>query len=288
MINVLIAYPYFSDDTMAFLKSQDPSSFRLIIDSGAFTAWNTGKPVSFEGYCQFLKSIPREWNFRAVQMDVYGDAEASYENLKRMQDLGFNDVMPVFTRGETVERLEEFYTMTDYIMFGGIAFGADNKSYIKWFNEQNRGRKVHWLGFTNIEFIKAFRPESVDSSSAMSAARYATLSVYSKGGKLKNLSKKDFAARPKQEYIDALQRVGFDLGQIKMLGQAEAWRGNCSQQSFSTGRGIASYMNVANHVYRMVQVERRLGTKIYQAVATRQYCESLFYTHKFLSSRGTI
>lgn len=288
MINVLIAYPYFTDDTMSFLKEQDPKDFRLIIDSGAFTAWNTGKPVSFDGYCAFLKTIPKDWNFRAVQMDVYGNAAGSYDNLRRMHDLGFKDVMPVFTRGETVARLEEFYSMTDYIMFGGIAFGADNKSYIKWFNEQNRGRKVHWLGFTNIDFIKAFRPESVDSSSAMSAARYATLSVYSHGGRLKNLSKMDFASKPKQAHVDSLTRVGFDLSQIKMLGNADAWRGNCVANSFSTGRGIASYMNVANHVFRMVQVERKLGTKIYQAVATRQYCESLFYTYKFLKTRGTI
>lgn len=57
-LNILVAYPYFSEGIRSFLSERDPSTFRLIVDSGAFTAWNTGAEVTMEGYTKFLKTIP--------------------------------------------------------------------------------------------------------------------------------------------------------------------------------------------------------------------------------------
>ncbi len=128
-LNILVAFPYFSQQVYRFLMDKDPSTFRLIVDSGAFTAWNTGKHISMEDYCKFLKTIPSHWEYKAVQLDVYGNPEQTYTNYLRMLDAGYKDVMPVFTRGDTIERLEEFYSYTDYIMFGGIAIGGENKNY---------------------------------------------------------------------------------------------------------------------------------------------------------------
>ena len=107
-LNILVAFPYFSQNIYKFLMDKDPSTFRLIVDSGAFTAWNTGKHISMEDYCKFLKTIPSHWEYKAVQLDVYGNPEQTYTNYLRMLDAGYKDVMPVFTRGDTVERLKNF------------------------------------------------------------------------------------------------------------------------------------------------------------------------------------
>ena len=127
-LNILVAFPYFSQSIFKSLSEKDPSTFRLIVDSGAFTAWNTGKNINFNDYLKFLKTIPNNWDYKAVQLDVFGNAEATYINYIKMLQLGFKDIMPVFTRGDSLERLEEFYTYTDYIMFGGIVIGGENKN----------------------------------------------------------------------------------------------------------------------------------------------------------------
>ena len=49
-VNILVAFPYFSKAIIKLLDNTDPNIFRLIIDSGAFTAWNTNKPIIFNEY----------------------------------------------------------------------------------------------------------------------------------------------------------------------------------------------------------------------------------------------
>ena len=139
-LNVLVAYPYFSQSTREVLEA-NAGTYRLIVDSGAFTAWNTGKEIKLDDYCAFLDTIAHLRPFHAVQLDVFGDPEASQRNYETMVSRGY-DVMPVFTRGESPEQLEHLYTLTDYIMFGGIVIGGKNRNYIKWFVNANKGRKA--------------------------------------------------------------------------------------------------------------------------------------------------
>ena len=287
-LNILVAYPYFNDAMLRYLSGKDPASFRLIVDSGAFTAWNTGAKITMEGYTSFLKVLPAEWEIRAVQLDVYGNPEATYENWKRMLDLGLTDIMPVFTRGDTLERLEEFYSATDYVMFGGIAFGGENKNYIKWFSEANKGRKVHWLGFTDMRFIKHFKPTSVDSSSALQGQRYGRMSYYSGGGVLDGLDKKAFAQRPPIEFLRSSERLGFTLAELKTLGQSEAWRGAAKGPNPNSPRGFASFVCHAHHVWRAIEVERKIGTRIYFAGGSPADIGNIFDVYAFMQDREAI
>ena len=287
-LNILVAYPYFTEGIRNYLMERDPSTFRLIVDSGAFTAWNTGAEVTMEGYTKFLKTIPKSWEWKAVQLDVYGDPEGTYTNWKRMIDMGFEDVMPVFTRGDSLERLDEFYEATDYIMFGGIAFGGENKNYIKWFSEANKGRRVHWLGFTNMPFIKHYQPESVDSSSITSAQRYGSIVYYKGGGVLKTLNKKDFAKRPPIHFLNESIKRGFTLKELKCLGRSESWVGAVKTPNKKNLKGFASFVSYTHHVWRGFDVEDNLGTKIYLAFATEQDMAGSFDAYDFMKARGAI
>lgn len=287
-LNILVAYPYFSDGIRAHLSERDPSTFRLIVDSGAFTAWNTGAEVTMEGYTKFLKTIPSSWDWRAVQLDVYGDPEGTYANWQRMLDMGWHDIMPVFTRGDSLERLEEFYEATDYIMFGGIAFGGENKNYIKWFAERNKGRRVHWLGFVNLPFIKHYRPESVDSSSITSAQRYGSIVYYRGHGELKTLQKSDFAKRPPLDFLRECERRGFTMDELRQLGSSQAWTGAVRVPSKDDLRGFASFVTYTHHVWRGIEVERNLGTKVYLAFATEQDMAGAFHAYDFMQQRGKL
>lgn len=287
-LNILVAFPYFSKKIYEKLMELDPSTFRLIVDSGAFTAWNTGKEISLDDYAKFLKSIPSHWDYKAVQLDVYGDPEQTYINYIRMLDMGYTDIMPVFTRGDSLERLEEFYTHTDYIMFGGIAIGGQNTNYVKWFCEMNKGRHAHWLGFVNMPFIKHYKPYSVDSSSIKSSARFGNLQIYAGNGNLKSINKKEFFNAPSNNVIEMLKKHGLTLSEILLLQNNEAWRSNAKSFKYKSQNGIASFITYLGHTKRAIEVEKNLGTKIYQALSSEGDVVALFDALEFLKETNSI
>ena len=288
-LNILVAFPYFKQQVIDIIKDLDPNEFRLIVDSGAFTAYNTGRAIDIDEYCKFLKSLPKDWNYHAVQLDVYGDPEQTYINFLKMKELGF-DVMPVFTRGDTLERLEEFYQHTDYIMFGGIVVGGENKNYVKWFCENNKGRKAHWLGFVNTDFIRKYKPESVDSSTVFGTQRFGWLYIATGHGALPTIHKTEFAKRPPQWVMDGLKKVGCTMNDIRLLGQKEAWTGGSSKyiKDKSTIKAHANLIGVKSHVYRAIEVEKHLGTKIYLACGNAEQIKLLTMAFNELKERNCI
>ena len=287
-LNILVAFPYFSKKIYEKLMELDPSTFRLIVDSGAFTAWNTGKQISLDDYAKFLKSIPSHWDYKAVQLDVYGDPEQTYINYMRMLDMGYADIMPVFTRGDSLERLEEFYSYTDYIMFGGIAIGGQNTNYVKWFCEMNKGRHAHWVGFVNVPFIKHYKPYSVDSSSIKSSARFGNLQIYAGNGNLKSINKKEFSNIPSDNVIEMLKKHGLTLSQILLLQNNQAWSSNAKAFKYKSQNGIASFITYLGHTKRAIEVEKNLGTKIYQALSSEGDVVALFDALEFLKETNSI
>lgn len=291
-VNILVAYPYFNQQMFEYLRSLDPGEFRLIVDSGAFTAWNTGREIKLDDYCKFLEQIAFLRPFHAVQLDVFGDPEGSWKNFEIMKERGF-DVMPVFTRGESLERLERMYEETDYIMFGGVVVGRSNKNYVKWFSERNKGRKVHWLGFTNIDFIKHYKPESVDSSSWASADRYGSLSLYLGNGKLKSLHKSVFSKNPTKKIVDGFRRIGVSVEELSILRHKESWinsgrhDGDLNPKK-EDKRASPSFVCTLSHLLRSIEVERQVGTKMYLALCTPWQARTLMNAYKFLTKRGVI
>ena len=289
-LNILVAFPYFKQSIFNYLQSKDPNSFRLIIDSGAFTAWNTGKFISLDKYCEFLKNIPKEWEYKVVQLDVYGNPKETYINYMKMLDMGMKDIMPVFTRGDTEERLNEFYNYTDYIMFGGIAIGGENTNYVKWFCETNKDRKAHWLGFVNVPFMKKYKPYSVDSSSMFSTMRWGQLQVYMGNGRLKSVHKRKFNKKPNDELIQCMVKAGCDIKEISLLSKLESWDGGKKNLPWRKGglKGLASFITVKSHVKRGVDLERNVGTKIYFAASGVNQLEDIFDAYKILQERKCI
>lgn len=282
-LNILVAFPYFSQAVYRFLSEKDPSTFRLIVDSGAFTAWNTGREIRLDDYMKFLKTIPSHWDYKAVQLDVFGNPEGTYENYHRMLDAGFEGIMPVFTRGDSLERLEEFYALTDYIMFGGIVIGGENRNYVKWFCEVNKGRDAHWLGFVNMPFIKHYRPKSVDSSSLYSGQRFGNLQYYVGAGMLKSINRKELSSAPSATVVRYLTSCGFTMKDISLLAKQDSWEGGAAPPRNGNSRGLAAFMTVTNHVKRAIDVEKNLGTRVYLALCSDSQLQNVYDAQSFLT-----
>lgn len=257
-LNILIAYPYFKQSHLDLFKNTD-IEYNLIIDSGAYSVWNSGKKITLDEYCSFLDRISKEIKItKAVQLDVFGDPEKTLKNYDIMLERGY-DVMPVFTRGDTLETLEYFYSKTDYIMFGGIVIGGKNTNYIKWFVENNKGRKAHWLGFTNLKFIKYFKPYSVDSSTMLVAGpAYGRLELFNFEGGTYNI---DFRKKKKLNSKDffLLDRNGIPRSKINKY--LDKMRINFSKDEYFYN------INIKTHILRDIYVENKFNTKIYKALS---------------------
>lgn len=295
-INVLIAYPYFKKPILDFMKTMPHNTYRLVVDSGAFTAWNCGKVIKLDEYCKFLDSIECLQPFKAVQLDVFGDPEQTWKNFLIMQKRGY-DVMPVFTRGDTLERLEEMYSFTDYIMFGGIVTGDKNMNYVKWFMEQNKGRKVHWLGFCNIDFIKHYKPTSVDSSSWSSGARFGNIPFYAGHGRANVLNRQALLTMPSEKIFELAQRSGVTRDELALLRHNECWTAAWTSDRPITDKivldrpvkGIVNFLSAIFSTHRALDVEKNLGTRFYLACGMgASHVSVAFRAREFLIQRGVL
>lgn len=197
-LNILIAYPYLRGRALSILNELSrEKNFKLLIDSGAFTAWKAGKSILLDDYCRFLETLPFiPWKY--FTLDIVGDPGGSLANYQTMLRRGFNPI-PVFTRGEDPSVLEEYYASSDVVGVGGLVQNQGAGGFVKGIMKHIGRRNVHWLGFTPIEFIRAYRPFSCDSTSWSSGLRFGVIPIYLGHGKFTSIQRKDFT--PERERV---------------------------------------------------------------------------------------
>ena len=213
-VPILISYAYWTENIVKALKKWE-GCYRLYLDSGAFTAYKQGKEIDFEEYCAFVKSPPVPIE-RYFMLDKIGDPKVTKINLEKMLKKGLNPV-PIFTRGEEPKELDNFYKVSDLVGLGGIAGTINAKQYVKWFEQTLRkGRKVHWLGFAQRDFILYFKPTSFDSTVWVSGCRYGYIIIFHDNTWRKCTRVDIIDGKFKREIAE----LGFDYNELK---KAENW-----------------------------------------------------------------
>ena len=103
----------------------------IIIDSGAFTAWNTGKPMTLDKLHYTLDKILKEapqHNYHFIALDVIPGSkgvtatpkqveaavEESVLNFEQQVKI-YDSVLPVFHTGEDMALLHHYFSLTDYV-----------------------------------------------------------------------------------------------------------------------------------------------------------------------------
>jgi len=248
-LNALVAFPYFNDELQR-VCAERANDVRLLLDSGAFTSWRLGKPVTLDDYCRFLESATFPiWRY--FLLDVIGDPVATRKNLDVMLKRGFNPI-PVFTRGEDPAYLDELYKVSDVVAIGGLVKTKGNAGFVKAIMKRVGDRKVHWLGFTRAEFIKHYRPYTCDSGSWHWGSRFGLLWLYIGNGMVKGYQRKDMHTRPGAEFFRAIRRLGYDP---HALANEDAWRGD----------SLVKRVSAASGVLWSRETEQCLGTKLFLA-----------------------
>jgi hypothetical protein len=255
-LNSLVAYPYVSSRIMDIVKEREKDVL-WVVDSGAFTAWKTGKTISVDDYCNFLESLPvRPWRY--FTLDVIGNPKESMNNYELMLSRGFSPI-PIFTRGEDPSVIDDYYKTSDVVGIGGLVGTKNNKGFINGIMKHVGDRKVHWLGFTNPDYIKRYKPYMCDSSSWVMALSFASMRLYDKFGKFISCGKSDFIKTPSYDVLRLLVDYGVDP---RELAKGDRW--------VNTGRGDSPTEKVAFRSFVKFQqdVSMNIGTNMFMAMAS--------------------
>ena len=179
----------------------------FLLDSGAFTFMQNSKThVNWNDYLERYADFINEYNIeKFFELDI--DSVVGYDNVLKLRDkletLTGKRCIPVWhlSRGK-----EEFLRMCDeypYVAIGGIVSKEIKQTQYKYFpyfisEAHKRGAKIHGLGFTNLEGMRTYHFDSVDSTAWTTGNRFGH--VYKFDGKtITKQNKPDGTRMPKEK-----------------------------------------------------------------------------------------
>lgn len=179
------AYPSAAETIPVHLQGPDP--VRLLVDSGAFTAYTQGQVLRPEAYAEWGLELARRWaaRLRALwffSLDVIGDQDASWRNHTRLEQLGLR-VVPIVTAGADLRHLDRALSYP-YLALGGLVPMAKQRAELTaWLDRcfaRVRARwlqtgvlpRVHILGISQDWVLDRYPCYSADSSTWASVMRF--------------------------------------------------------------------------------------------------------------------
>lgn len=229
------------------------NDIRFLLDCGAFTAKHTGKLITLNEYCNFLDNLSiKPWRY--FSLDVIGEPKKTYDNYCEMLKRGYQP-LPIFTQGESLDMLDTYYSTSDVVGIGFLKTKG-HKEYLKFLMRHIGKRKVHWLGFTKLDFVKKYRPYMCDSSSCNQGQRFGALHLYEKKGQSPSVFlRKDFVEKPPLKIIQTIESYGFDY---RDLAKSKNWRG---------GQSIITKLTTASWLSLSYDIHKKLNSNMFLAVA---------------------
>ena len=169
-------------------RHRNKKKISLFLDSGAFTAFTKNITIDIQEYIKFIKEHIQYIDVY-VNLDVIGNAEATWENQQIMEKAGLWP-LPVFhSMFEDMKWLKKYIDAGhDYVGIGGIA-GTDfnTKQVVKrlddCFEYMCPGPdhlpivKVHGFGITSVPLMIRYPWYSVDSTSWVLSGRFGAVYV---------------------------------------------------------------------------------------------------------------
>ena len=216
---VLLSYAFARQKPEDFALFANNPHVEVLLDSGAFTALNSGEEIHLKDYMAFLE-MWRDKLFGYLALDVLGDPVGTDVNLRVMRNAGFKPI-PVHVRGDDEARMDELFEWSDWVALGGLRrphTGWGPKEYVKQKMIWAKGRNVHWLGYTNHGMVRGFRPYSCDSSNWAIGARWGVLHVHLGGWKWSRRGKLAEGALDQpfcKEEIEMFRQCGFEPKDVR-------------------------------------------------------------------------
>lgn len=157
-----------------------------MLDSGAFTFFSAGGGVKWDDYIkQYAAFINRNKVKNYFELDI--DKLIGYEKVlyyrAKLEDMTGKPCIPVWHKSRGRDEFIKICEQYDYVSIGGIAsreITQKEYKYLPYFinTAHEHGAKIHGLGFTNVQGLRRFRFDSVDSTSWLSGGRYGTVYIF--------------------------------------------------------------------------------------------------------------
>ena len=170
----------------------------ILVDSGAFSAFNLGERIDLDAYIGFVKAnkgliyrcvnldeIPGDFGIREWRPEkIEAAAAASYANQQKMKEAGLNPI-PVFHQDEHFRWLEKYLADgEDYICLSASQRSGPSEK-LTWLGDCfkllcSQGRplvRTHGLGETSTLICHQFPFTTVDSRRWFLAAAYGQIPI---------------------------------------------------------------------------------------------------------------
>lgn len=154
----------------------------IMIDSGAFTAWNIGKPVQLDALLHYhddllqrygadhdftfiaLDVMPGERGRAATPQEIQDGMARSMENYLIMQEHHTHPVLPVYHSSEPESFRDDFLGRTDHICLS-MSQNMTERERVDWaMHAQVENVKLHGLAATGTRIMEYVDWYSVDSA----------------------------------------------------------------------------------------------------------------------------
>lgn len=179
-VDLLFSFAFHKRIDLAAVRDAVGNDANIMIDSGAFTAHSTGKPIKLADYMAFLEHWRGVYNY-AMSLDVVHNTIATARNLVTLTDAG-HKVLPVYTATANERELRRIARDFDYIAYGGMVGvpktlqQAATKRVVDICRETNT--RVHALGQASAQMFAVSQAHSGDSSAVSRMTLIRSLQIY--------------------------------------------------------------------------------------------------------------
>lgn len=199
----LLSYVYFDmlEDLLATGK------FRYwVLDSGAFTAHQKGKPIQVQDYIEFCHKVlagpnpPKE----VYSLDVIGDWQETAKNTEAMWDAGIKAI-PTYHIGEPADALISMAKRYPKIALGGVAgMGKRAVPFFKQCFARVWPKPMHAFGVHSEEVLMSFPFHSADATNwQLGPTRFGSWKCY---GDFRPEVRSGFHLRPQVDLFLEMER----------------------------------------------------------------------------------
>lgn len=219
----------------------------IVVDSGAFTAFTTGRTITVEDYAAWLTGNAGAYDY-AITLDVIGDPAATEANTAALLAAGL-PVSPVLTVGQPLAIIDAWAEQGHRLIFAGGLVGLPRSTqtdYLRAVTSRaaRHGIAVHALGVGGAATLRLSGAWSGDSSAPFMSRMRGQVMVYDPrlgGPRLKSASDRVHLAETK----DWLIACGLDVGE---LYRGDAFR-RPDAAEYLARSALAAYA-VTGHVLR--------------------------------------
>lgn len=184
-LRLLCSFHYWQRLDLGVIATRYPKfNLDVLVDSGAFTASSKGARISLASYAKWLRKNMAHVGAYA-NLDVIGDAKATARNQAVLEAEGLSPI-PAFHYGSDPAEFDRLVERYPRVALGGLVPMLKRPALVVPFLDDlfERGLKrrpdlkVHGFGVTTWDLMVRYPWDSVDSSSWVSGAKFASPTLF--------------------------------------------------------------------------------------------------------------